>query len=518
MNNIFLTGRSPVRTRGSKPKCAEIMVWDKKLFFIKIFCPTFCRLIVVALLLVGLLPACKKNAGSPPVVTAVRNYVASPNDTVFTSLVANAQWVVLTGQNLQNPVRIEFDGVPASFNSALVASNSAVVQIPAILFSSVDTTKLYTVTYATPAGSTTFPFKLGPAAPTVTAISNVFANPGDSVFLIGANLVLIQQLSYGGTAITSWHSSADGTSLGFLMPAQTSNDQVMVVTRIGTVNFKIVAAPTITAVSNENANPGDSVYVYGTYLKNIQSLSFAGTNITSFVEASDGSSVGFVQPPLNGSGPVSIATKFGSTATVYNVNDIMSGALSNWEWSGVFNWQWWGGATLSSGNPDFPGNSSQYLVLKTSILASGEGNTWSSYAILLNAAQWVPAAHMGDPIGNWAFKFEVSVPNGWNGGSIDIQSSLGTFIARWEPWQVSPTKTAAYSTHGWMTVTIPFAMFKGKDATLGDGEGTPMTSFADLLGASGNSACTMYIHNYSSASTATGFYGAFDNLRVVQIK
>lgn len=476
------------------------------------------RLICAALVLAGLLPACKKNAGSPPVLTAVRNYVASPNDTVLSNLVANGQWVVLMGQNLQNPLRIEFDGVVAGFNAALVAPGSAVVQIPAILFSSVDTTKLYTVVYTTAAGSTTFPFKLGPATPAITAISNVFANPGDSVFLSGSNLVLVTQLSYGGTTISSWHSSADGTSLGFLMPAQTTGDQVVVVTRSGTVNFKIVATPTITAVSNENANPGDSVYVYGTYLRNIESLSFAGADIASFVSAADGSWVGFVLPALSGAGPVSVTTKFGTASTVYNVNDITTGALSNWEWSGVFNWQWWGGASLSSSNPDFPGNTSQYMVLKTGVLAAGEGNTFSSYAILLNAAQWVPSAHLGDAPGNWAFKFEVSIPKEWNGGSIDIQSSLGTYIARWEPWQVSSTRTTAYSTHGWTTVTIPFGMFKSKDATLGDGKGAPITSFADLLGAAGNSACTMYIHNYASSSTTTGFYGAFDNLRVVQIK
>ena len=476
------------------------------------------RLIGAVLVVAGLLPACKKNAGSPPVLTAVRNYVASPNDTVFSSLVANGQWVVLTGQNLQNPLRIEFDGVVAGFNGALVAPGSAVVQIPAILFSSVDTTKLYTVRYTTAAGSTTFPFKLGPAAPAITAISNVFANPGDSVFLTGANLVLVQQLSYGGTTISSWHSSADGSSLGFLMPAQTSNDQVIVVTRSGTVNFKIVATPTITAVSNENANPGDSVYVYGTYLKNIQSLSFAGNAITSFVSAADGSSVGFVQPPLNGGGPVSVTTKFGSTATVYNVNDISTGALSNWEWGGVFNWQWWGGASLTSNNPDFPGNSSQYLTLKTSILAAGEGNTYSSYAIRLNSTQWVPVANLGDPVDNWAFKFEVSVPNAWNGGSIAIQPSPGTYTARWEPWQVSATRTAPVSTRGWVTVTIPLTWFRTKDANLGDGKGVSITKISDLVDATGSADCIMYIHNYAAASTPTGFYGAFDNLRVVKIK
>jgi len=311
------------------------------------------------------------------------------------------------------------------------------------------------------------------------------------------------------------------------MPAQTPTDQVTITARSGTVNFKIVATPTIVSVSNENAITGDSVYIYGTYLKNIETLSFAGADITSFASSDDGSSVGFVLPALTQSGPVSITTKFGTAATVYNVNDIATGALSNWEWSGVFNWQWWGGANLYSGDPnsgwppyspDFAGNSSLYMVLKTNVLSGGEGNTFSSYAILLNAAQWVPAGHLSDPVGNWAFKFETNIPGGWNGGTIDIQSSSGTYVARWEPWQISATGTAAYSTKGWTTVTIPFTMFKAKDATLGEGKGASIATFADLLGPSGNSACTMYIHNYNTASTPTGFYGAFDNLRVVQIK
>jgi hypothetical protein len=484
-------------------------------------------LLPLFLLMAALLPACKKNAGSPPAITGVRNYAASPNDTIFASLVANGQWVVITGRNLQNPVRIEFDGVPAAFNSALLASTSAVVQIPAILFSSIDTSQLYTLRYVTPAGSTSFPFKLGPATPAITAISNVFANPGDSVFILGTNLVLVEQFSYGGNSISSFRSNADGSSLGFVMPAQTSTDAVVITTKSGTASFKIVATPTITGVSNENANPGDSVYIYGTYLKEVQSLSFAGVNITSFVSSNDGSSVGFTLPTLTHAGPVSVTTKFGTAATVYNVNDIATGALSNWEWSGVFNWAYWGGASIYSGNPssgwppytpDFPGNTSQFLALKTGVLSGGEGNTYSNYAILMDSIQWVPVNHLGDPVANWAFKFEVSIPNGWNGGTIDILSSSGAYIARWEPWQTTATATAPFSTHKWITVTIPFTSFRAKDATLGEGKGAPISSFADLLGAGGKTACTMYIHNYAASSTPTGFYGAFDNIRVVEIK
>jgi hypothetical protein len=484
----------------------------------------------VAIALLLLMPACKKNLVEPsPVITGVVNYVASPNDTALSGIVPNGQWVVITGQHLQNALQITFNGVPATFNNALFAPNNVVVQIPSIVFSTIDTTKLNTITYTTPGGTATFSFRLTPAAPTITAISNVFANPGDSVFIYGADLVLVQSFSYGGTNIPSFKSGLYGTSLGFIMPNPAPvSGNVVVTTKSGTVIFKISATPTITGVSNENAKTGDSVYIYGTYLKSIQTFTFAGASITSFVSSADGSSVGFKLPALTQSGPVSITTPFGTATTVYKVNDIAGlGSISNWEWGGNFNWQWWGGATLNSGdpnsgwppyNPDFPGNSSMYMSLKNNILSPGEGNTWSNYAIRMNGAQWVPTANINDPIANWAFKMEVNIPQSWNGGSLVIQSSNTTYIYRGEPWQVSATTTAPYKTKGWITLTIPFTEFRKADATLGEGKGASLTKFSDLLGGSGNSECTVYMHNYSTSATATGFYGAFDNLRVVKIK
>ena len=84
--------------------------------------------ITMALILV--MSACKKNIEQNPVITGVVNYVASPNDTALHSLVADGQWVVITGQNLQNAIQIKFNGVTASFNGTLFSHNSAVVQIP----------------------------------------------------------------------------------------------------------------------------------------------------------------------------------------------------------------------------------------------------------------------------------------------------------------------------------------------------------------------------------------------------
>ncbi|MCR8557213.1 hypothetical protein KXD93_06155 [Mucilaginibacter sp. BJC16-A38] len=480
-------------------------------------------LLLLLLAVVALFPACKKNNEAAPTISGVRSYAASPNDTVLHSVIANGQWVVITGQNLQNATSISFDGVAASFNVALFARNSAVVQIPAIVFSTVDTTKLYTIRYATTGGVTTFGFKLGPAAPTITSISNVFANPGDSVFLYGANLVLVQHLVYGGTTIPSYKSSLDGTALGFLMPNATPTSQVIVTAKAGTVLDTISATPIITSISNENPSPGDSVYIYGSYLRNIQAFTFAGVAINDFKSTfsltSPASSVGFVVPSLSQAGPVSVTTKFGTGTTVYNVNDRLTGIISDGEWGAHTGWQYWGGASLSSGNADFPGNSTQYFVLSHTKLNPGEGVLWSNYAIRLQNEPWVPAANLNDPPRNWALKFEVSIPKAWNGGTIAIMTDFGSYIYRWEPWQISATKTAPYKTKGWITVTIPLSSFRASDPTLGDGEGTALTKISDLTGASGNNPQSFFeIHNYSSSATATDFYGAFDNIRVVKIK
>ncbi|MFC0772161.1 glycan-binding surface protein [Terrimonas alba] len=495
------------------------------------------RLNVLSLFIImiaALLSACKKNISddAPPVITEVRSYEASPNDTILNSLEANGQWVVISGQNLKNAIEIKFNGVRASFNGTLFAGNSAVVQIPTILFSTIDTTKLYTIEYTTTGGSTTFAFKLGPGAPTISAISNVFADPGDSVFIYGTDLVLVQSFSYGGDDITSFKSDLYGTSLRFKMPnpAPTSGN-VVVTTKSGTAIFKIEAIPTITAISNENANTDDSVYVYGTYLKSIQSFTFSGANITSFVTSSDGSFVAFKLPSISQSGPASITTAFGAVTTVYDVynaynvkwaGNATTGILANMEWGNAFGWQWWGGSRLSvvsnggwiTDCPEMTGNTGMFISIKDGPLAAGA----SGSQIPIGGALWMPAANLTDPVGNWALKFEVNIPSSWNGGSIRIQTGFtSSYTALYEPWQISPTTTTAYSTNGWRTVTIPLSRFLSTDATLGEGRGTPVTSLSNLLG-TGNTGCNVMFKNYGTSTTTTGFYGGFDNFRVVKIK
>jgi signal peptidase I len=499
----------------------------RQMYFLLVCCMTaFC----------ALLTSCKNDTIGSPVITAVRNYVASPNDTIINSAVAKGQWVVIEGKYLQDALQISFDGVPATFNNALFSSDHAVVQIPAILFSTIDMNKLYTIEYKTTTGTASFSFKLGPEAPTITAISDVFANPGDSVFLYGTNLVLVENLTYGGAKISSYKSNLDGTSLGFVMPSPApTSGKVLLTTKSGATSFDILALPTITGVSNENAVPGDSVYVYGTYLKGVQTFTFGGVAITSYKLAAKGNSIGFVLPSSVHTGPASVTTVFGTATTVYDVynqynvqyvGSATTGVLANMEWGDAFGWGWWGGANLSVSDAgrtggwltlcaDMATNPGMFMSINEGTLAAGAKGS----SIPLGAAQWIPAANMNDPVDNWAIKFEINIPKAWNGGSVCIQSGFsGSYTARYEPWQISSTATAAYTTKGWTTVTIPLSMFRAKDATLGEGKGASVTTLANLLGPTGNAGCSVFINNYGTSATTTGFYGGFDNFRVVKIK
>lgn len=490
-------------------------------------------LLPLLLMVVALLPACKKNnegSSNPPVITGVRSYVASPNDTVLTSAVPKGQWVVITGQNLKSTTRIEFDGVPATFNAVLFAQNSAVVQIPQITFSTIDTAKLYTVKVTTTGGTTSFTFKLGPPAPVVWGISDVFAAPGDSVYLFGGNLLFVQSLTYGGLPVPHFNTTLYGDSLGFVMPAGTLSSKLVVVkAKSGTAVDSITAKPIITGISYVNPKLGDSVYVYGAYLKTISSLSFGGATITNFTEGPRGAYVKFVAPDENSysSGPVTIVTSYGTTFTVNKVNTQNNdkvGLLGDMEWGDNFGFGW-GQYEHLTGEweyPQFNGpmgkDHSQMMVIDcpkdNPVLAAGAkmdiplGNSNTGN-------HWVPVANITDPPANWAFQFDISVAKPWKGGTLYIETQFAgdTYVARYEPWKNSK---AGFQTKGWQTVIIPLSAFKSTVDQLGDG--VSITQISDLLGPTGANPYNMYLKNFGSSSIETGFYVAIDNIRCVKIK
>jgi hypothetical protein len=141
--------------------------------------------------------------------------------------------VVITGQNLQNATQIYFDGVPAVLTMLYLPPAVLLCKYLTYSFSKIDTTKLYTLKYKQKEAQQRFLLNWARLHLLFAAISNIFADPGDSVYVYGANLFLVQRFSYRGTAIPSFKLDTNGTSIGFLCRLRTTNDQVSVTTKSG---------------------------------------------------------------------------------------------------------------------------------------------------------------------------------------------------------------------------------------------------------------------------------------------
>jgi hypothetical protein len=160
--------------------------------------------ITVALMM---LSACDNDETQPPSISEIRNYDASPNDTVVQTVGAG-QWVVLLGKNLSGVSQVYFGSVVAIVNTALSTNESVVVQVPfSIPFESLPAEKVNEITVVSDGGSTTFEFNVtGP--PIISRVRN-FADspndtltdgisPGQTVNIIGFNLRNVLTLKFQG--------------------------------------------------------------------------------------------------------------------------------------------------------------------------------------------------------------------------------------------------------------------------------------------------------------------------------
>lgn len=493
---------------------------------------SFLSFFPIALLVITMQSCKKEKLNGPPKITSIRNYADAPNDTLVTGI-NPGQWVVIHGENLQQAQEILFDGVPAQFNYGIFSNERAVVQIPSsIPFNTVPPELLNTVKYTTTTGSTVFSFNFNYPRPVITGLGNETFFPGDSIYIYGSGFFIVESVNFAGASITNYESDPYGNYIRFICPplAQVPGGPITVVAKGGTATttrIYTVGKPSIYSISNENPAVNDSVFIYGAAFKDVQTVNFGGNIISAYRTVPDFSLIAFKCPALSSSGFVTVTTLYGTATTTFRVNDISTGIIGNMEWGNQFGWQWWGGASLQSGDPNsgwppfdplITGNTSMYIALKNGTpLNSGEGNNGST-AVRLGSAQWVPSANLTDAPDNWAVKFEMNAPTFWNGASLCIEGGVANNIMfRYEPWS-TPSGPVDFKTNGWVTVTIPLSSFRLNSATLGDGRGNPITTLSSLVGNNGNTNMNLYMHNYSAATNPRGYYVAFDNIRVVRIK
>lgn len=295
-------------------------------------------------------------------------------------------------------------------------------------------------------------------------------------------------------------------------------NKIQVVTDHGTATYDftlMLPPPVITNISNENALAGSTITITGSYFRGLQKVTFPGNiDVTNFTLNADFTSLTVTVPNVTTAGPLALVSPFGTTNTPYPFDSYLgptTGFLANFEdGNAYFGWQWWGGNKTNAG---FAANTGNFIQVAPASLPinPGDGSWYSdNRAVMVASMPWVPAANMGDPIDNYAAKFEINVKaTSGNGSFMIVPKGNFNLMARYVP----------VITNGWITVTIPLNTFLKNTSGSYDPKGKVPTSFADFTGDAANNSTTLQLMLYNdSADPVTAFNAAVDNVRIVPTK
>lgn len=359
------------------------------------------------------------------------------------------------------------------------------------------------------------------AAPNDTLVNKLV--PGQWVVLKGSNLKDAVKIAFNGIAVDfNGGLFADDYAvvqvpavIPFPSVAENDLNTIELVTPSGKVVFDIdivAGPPALDRISNENALPGEEVVVYGTNLFQISELIFAGVSVQEFTGSDDGTSVSFTMPDATAGGPLKITTASGEILTSFNVNDLTTGMLCNFDTIGNLSW----GTSTSDNDPDFPNSRGVYPILNPGALNAGNGSWWEGgRSINIDQVHWIQPEDLTSDLSQFALKFEVSIAGMWKGSSIFIVKDYNwTYLARYEPWKTAAGK--GVNTEGkWITVTIPLTEFRTKKDNK-EGTGDPASSLTELVG-TGTGGINFFTINDASTPAPGDFRVAVDNIRVVKI-
>jgi hypothetical protein len=381
--------------------------------------------------------------------------------------------------------------------------------------------------------------------PTITNVRLIDSTKRDSSLsaALTGTVIVIQGHNLGGVQAVYFNDSAayfnptytTSTNIIVAIPADAPTsvtdpnvpNQIKVVTNHGEATFSftlLLPPPTITGVSNENALPGSTTTITGTYLY-LEKIIFPGNvETTDFTVNDDKTQVTVTVPAsVATSGPLTLQGAFGSSSTPYPFDSYLApstGFLANFEsGSPYFGWQWWGGINSSDASA-FPNNTGSYIeVHPSSTIIPGDNSWWSdNRAVLVAEMPWVAEADMSNSISNYALKFEIYVKAPWTNGSLMIGPKIGDnfpYMARYAPWEsVSDGK---FVTNGWTTVTIPLTAFLTLKNGAYDPNGSPAANFAALTGGSNKTNLQIMLYN-DSTKPITSFDAAVDNVRIVKVQ
>lgn len=396
-------------------------------------------------------------------------------------------------------------------------------------------------------------FELTDGTPTIQYIRPATASAADSLLtegsmnaticIVGNNLTSIKEMYFNDQQATLNTSYITDHTLIVGIPnniPSTVSDKIYMITKgQDTLSYDfhvIVPAPTVSSMSNEWAEAGQSVTILGDYFiddPNVPlTVTFEG-NKQATINSISKTEISVTVPEGAEEGYVNVESIYGKSKSQFRYHDTRN-ILFDFDGShgGLAIGQGWRAGVVKNDEHSLDGG---YLYFGGS-MAGGIGSTWQEDQFGMNywpngsADALSSRTEMAEMLKNYTldklqFKFEVCIPknSSWSASAMQIMFTDDAHVtygtgnnsyysatdlprALWMPW----TTTGSYNTNDlWTTVSIPLSSFNKTNSGLACDTPLDKSFFTGL---------TLFVWHGGVAGTDCNPEFYIDNIRVVPIE
>jgi len=298
-----------------------------------------------------------------------------------------------------------------------------------------------------------------------------------TICLVGDNLRSIRGMYFNDQkAILNTSFITDHTLLVTIpknIPELVTN-KIYMVTEGDVVEYDfnvLVPAPIVRSISCEYAFDGQEAVLYGDYFINDPNapltITMAGNVPVTEIKSVEKTKVTFVIPQGAQKGYINVKSIYGTSRSKFQFRDDRGFIL---DWDNLNASGGWRSGVIADGSPVSNING-KYVKFSGDL--AGDNSSWNEDGFSFNLWGTANGRPQGDlfdiDLSTAILKFEINVPQAWSASALQMiftpWATTGTngYIADgktpralWYPWKES----GAYTTDGWVTVSIPLSDFK----------------------------------------------------------
>jgi len=207
-------------------------------------------------------------------------FIPAPSITSFNpTSVAEGETVTIIGSNFTDATEVSFGGTTATFFTVISDTE---------ISAAVGNGATGNILVSTPGGTISQAGFTFIPAPSITSFSPTSVGEGTTVNIVGSNFTNATTVRFGGTAAASFNVVSDTEITAVVGDGATGNIQVE--TPGGSITlagFTFIPAPSIASFSPTSVAEGETVTIIGSNFSNATTVSFGGTDATSFTVVSD---------------------------------------------------------------------------------------------------------------------------------------------------------------------------------------------------------------------------------------